>query len=124
MLSLSHKNLEVYKIAMKLVSDIYRITQLFPKEEYYGLVSQIRRAAVSVVSNIAEGASRTSKIEKKRFYEVARGSVVEIDTQFEIASNLGYYKKDKETELNQGLESSFRMLSKMIQNLKSSEKSL
>lgn len=124
MLSLSHKNLEVYKIAMKLVSDIYRITQLFPKEEYYGLVSQIRRAAVSVVSNIAEGASRTSKIEKKRFYEVARGSVVELDTQFEIAGNLGYYKKDKETELNQGLESSFRMLSKMIQNLKSSEKSL
>lgn len=104
-----------------MVNAIYKTTGQFPRDEQFVLVSQIRRAAISVVSNIAEGASRMSVNEKKRFYEVARGSVVEIDTQFEIAINLGYYKKGKEAELEKGLESTFRILSKMIQNLKAKE---
>jgi four helix bundle protein len=118
MLTLSHKNLEVYRISMKLVQEIYTATKLFPKEEQYVLVSQMRRAALSVCSNIAEGASRISKPEKKRFYEISRSSLVELDTQLEISASLNYYKNEQTPELEQHLESIFKMLSKMIDNLK------
>ncbi len=118
MLTLSHKNLEVYKISLKLIEEIYKTTKTFPKEEQYVLVSQIRRAAISVCCNIAEGASRISKAEKKRFYEISRSSLVELDTQFEIAIILKYYEGGKMKELEQYLESTFRMLSKMIENLR------
>ena len=118
MLNLSHKKLDVYQISMKLIKEVYLTTSHFPKEEQYVLVSQIRRAAVSVCSNIAEGASRLSKPEKKRFYEISRSSLVEMDTQFEIAVILEYYKQGQAKELEQYLESTFRMLSKMINNLK------
>ncbi len=117
MLNLSHKNLEVYKMSLKLIEEVYKATKSFPKEELYVLVSQIRRAAISVCSNIAEGASRISKKEKKRFYEISRSSLVEMDTQFEIAIILNYYKNGQMKELEQYLESTFRMLSKMISNL-------
>lgn len=117
MLKLSHKNLEVYKISLKLVEEVYKATRQFPKEEQYVLISQVRKAAISAASNIAEGASRISKREKKRFYEISRSSVVEIDTQFEISIILNYYKNGQSAELEQYLESTFRMLSKMIDNL-------
>lgn len=117
MLNLSHKNLDVYKISLKLVKEVYKATRLFPKEEQFVLISQVRRAAISVSSNIAEGASRISKLEKKRFYEISRSSLVEVDTQFEIAIILEYYKNGQMQELEQYLESTFRMLSKMIDNL-------
>ncbi len=117
MLNLSHKNLEVYKLSLKLIEEVYIATKKFPKEELYVLVSQIRRAAISVCSNIAEGASRISKKEKKRFYEISRSSLVEMDTQFEIAIILSYYKNGQMKEMEQYLESTFRMLSKMISNL-------
>ena len=118
MLNLSHKNLDVYQISLKLVKEVYEATRQFPKEEQYVLISQMRRAAISVPSNIAEGAARTSKLEKKRFYEISRSSLVEIDTQFEIAIILKYYKKEQMAELEQFSESTFRMLSKMIENLR------
>ena len=118
MLNLSHKKLDVYQISMKLIKEVYLTASHFPKEEQYVLVSQIRQAAVSVCSNIAEGASRLSKPEKKRFYEISRSSLVEMDTQFEIAVILEYYKQGQAKELEQYLESTFRMLSKMINNLK------
>ena len=95
MLILSHKTLEVYNISLNLLKEIYKTTKGFPKEEQYLLISQVRRAAISVCSNIAEGAARISKKEKKRFYEVARSSVVEIDTQFEIGSFLYTTKRDR-----------------------------
>jgi|SRR3989337_1371111 len=117
MLNLSHKNLDVYKISLKLVKEVYKATKQFPKEEQFVLISQIRRAAISVSSNIAEGASRISKKEKKRFYEISRSSLVEMDTQFEIAIILEYYKNGQMAELEQYLESTFRILSKMIENL-------
>ena len=117
MLNLSHKNLEVYKMSLNLIEEVYKATKSFPKEELYVLVSQIRRAAISVCSNIAEGVSRISKKEKKRFYEISRSSLVEMDTQFEIAIILNYYKNGQMKELEQYLESTFRMLSKMISNL-------
>jgi len=117
MLDLSHKKLDVYVLSLKLVKEIYWLTQRFPQEEKYVLVSQLRRAAISVCSNIAEGAARRSKLEKKRFYEIARSSTVEIDTQLEIALLLDYLKTISIKETEQKLESVFRMLSKMIENL-------
>ena len=117
MLNLSHKNLDVYKISLQLIKEIYKLTKTFPREELFVLVSQIRRAAISVCSNLAEGASRISKKEKKRFYEISRSSLVEIDTQMEIAIILDYYKKGQMRELEGHLESTFRMLSKIINNL-------
>ncbi|THU40127.1 four helix bundle protein [Niastella caeni] len=117
MLDLSHKKLEVYKIALKLVNEIYYVSKCFPKEEQYVIISQIRRAAISVCSNIAEGAARRSKPEKKRFYEVSRSSAVEIDTQFEIALSLGFVQNEQIQAIKQYLESVFRILCKMIDNL-------
>jgi len=67
MLNLSHKNLEVYQISLKLIKEVYKATKLFPKEEQFVLISQIRRAAISVCCNISEGAARSSKLEKRRF---------------------------------------------------------
>jgi len=119
MLNLSHKNLEVYKIALELVKEVYGITKTYPKEEQFVLVSQLRRAAVSVCSNLAEGAARKSVKEKIRFYEISRSSLVEIDTQFEISLILEYLKKENIVALEKYLESTFRMLSKMMNNLDS-----
>ncbi len=120
MLDLSHKNLEVYKIALQLVKEVYTVTKLLPKEELYGLTSQLRRAAVSVSSNLAEGAARKSAKKKKRFYEISRSSLVEVDTQIEICLLLEYIKNENITELGKYSESVFRMLSKMIANLEAS----
>ena len=117
MLNLSHKKLDVYALSLKLVKELYEVTGKFPPEEKYVLVNQLRRAAISVCSNIAEGAARRSKLEKKRFYEVSRSSAVEIDTQFEIALLLEYVNDIQITAIEQHLESVFRMLSKMIDNL-------
>ena len=117
MLNSAHKNLDVYKISLQLVKEIYKLTKTFPKEEQYALISQLRRAAVSVCSNIAEGSCRITKPDRKRFYEISRSSLVEIDTQIEIALILGYLKKEQIVELESYLNSVFRMLSKMISNL-------
>jgi four helix bundle protein len=118
MLKLSHKNLEVYKASLKLIKEIYAVCRHFPKDEQYVLISQMRRAALSVSCNIAEGASRISKAEKKRFYEISRSSLVEPDTQLEVSLLLEYRKSDQLVDLEKCIESIFRMLSKMIENLK------
>ena len=117
MLQLSHKQLEIYQIALKLIQEVYSLTKTFPNDEKYVLVSQLKRASVSVCSNIAEGSARISKIEKKRFYEIARSSIVEIDTQIEISLLNEYLTNTQIIELEKYLESVFRMLSKMISNL-------
>ena len=119
MLDLSHKNLEVYKIALMLVKEVYTVTKLLPKDELYGLTSQVRRAAVSVSNNLAEGAARKSSKEKKRFYEISRSSLVEVDTQIEICMLLEHVKKENLVQLEKYSESVFRMHSKMIGNLES-----
>ena len=117
MLNLSHKQLDVYKIALLMVNEVYNITKIFPKEEQFVLVTQLRRAAVSVCSNLAEGAARKSRREKKRFYEISKSSLVEIDTQIEISITLNYIKHENLVKLKEYSESTFRMLSKMITNL-------
>lgn len=117
MLLLAHKSMEIYAIGKDLVSAIYELTEKYPKEEKYGLVSQLRRAVISICSNLAEGSSRFSKAERKRFYEIARGSVVEIDTQLDISVLLGYTTKEALVGIELKLESVFKMLSKMITTL-------
>jgi four helix bundle protein len=86
----NHKDLNVWKLSMELVSSIYRLTGTFPKEEIYGLSNQMRRAAVSVPSNIAEGAARNSKKEFLHFLHISFGSMAELETQLMIADKLGF----------------------------------
>ena len=86
----SYRDLIAWRKAVELVTEIYRTTKSFPREELYGLTNQLRRAAVSVPSNIAEGQARYSKREFHHFLSQARGSLVEIETQLTIAGNLGY----------------------------------
>ena len=117
MLTLSHKKLNVYQTSLLLVKEIYQLTSAFPKEELFGLTSQLRRAAVSVASNLSEGAARISKPDKKRFFEISRSSIVEVDTQLEIAIILGYLKPEELNHLSNRIESCFGMLSKLILNL-------
>lgn len=85
-----HKDLEAWKEAIQYVTKIYLITNKFPKEELYGLVSQIRRCAVSIPSNIAEGCARYSSKETARFLDISLGSIAELETQIIISQNLGY----------------------------------
>jgi four helix bundle protein len=85
-----HKELRAWQFAMQLVEDIYLLTSAFPKEEQFGLSSQMRRAAVSVPSNIAEGSARSSTKELLHFLSIATGSLAELDTQLELASRLKY----------------------------------
>ena len=91
-----HERLETWKIAMELVEEVYRVTAVFPAHEQYGLVSQMRRAAVSIPSNVAEGAGREGSREFARFLSIARGSLSELDTQHQIAIRLGYVKPGRD----------------------------
>jgi four helix bundle protein len=85
-----HRNLEAWKLSIEFVSEIYKITETFPKKEMYGLTSQIRRSAVSIPSNIAEGSARQSDKELIQFLYIALGSTAELETQLLIAQNLSY----------------------------------
>ena len=118
MLKLNHKNLDVWQIAMQFVSKIYKTTKVFPKEEMFGLTSQIRRGAVSIVSNIAEGSARRSAPDRKRFYEISRSSLVEVDSQLEISHNLGYINEKYIRELEPYLEEIFAKISNLIKSTK------
>lgn len=86
----THRDLEVWRDGVELVKVIYQLTRRFPDEERYGLTAQLRRAAVSVPSNIAEGAARGSRKDFARFVGMARGSVAELETQLVIAAELGF----------------------------------
>jgi len=86
----SYRDLDVWKLGMQLARDIYKATAQFPKQEQYGITSQIQRAAVSVPSNIAEGSSRRSTREFIRFVNIASGSVAEVETQLTLACDFGF----------------------------------
>lgn len=86
----THKDLDVWKKSIDFVTDVYEITKLFPKDELYGLTNQIRRAVVSVPSNIAEGAARNSMKEFNNFLSYTLGSLSEVETQLIISKNLNY----------------------------------
>jgi len=111
----SHKDLIVWQQSILFVKDIYDITSLFPNQEQFGLTNQMRRAAVSIPSNIAEGAGRSGKKEWIRFLHIALGSVSELETQLEIAKVLGY-TSNIERE-NEKLIYIRRMILKLISSL-------
>ncbi len=90
MLNLKHKNLDVWKISVEFVADIYELTENFPRTEIFGLSNQLRRASVSITSNIGEGSARPTLPDRKKFYNTARSSLVEIDSQLEIAVRLKF----------------------------------
>ena len=113
-LELAHTKLDVFVVSKALVLSCYKETKSFPPEEKFGMISQIRRAALSVYLNIAEGCSRKSLAERKRFYEIARGSIIEIDAAFEIAIELNYTSKQKLKDLSGFMIRSFQMVSKLI----------
>jgi four helix bundle protein len=87
-------DLEAWKESHQLALDIYKVTKLFPKEELFGLTNQMRRAAVSVGSNIAEGFSRNTAKDKSQFYSVARGSATELESQLLLAKDIGYLNEE------------------------------
>ncbi|NLO19068.1 MAG: four helix bundle protein [Ignavibacteria bacterium] len=91
----TYRDLNVWKEAMNLVTNVYKLTQIFPREELYGLTSQMRRAAVSIPSNIAEGHQRNSTKEYIHFLSIARGSIAELETQLMIAEQLNYIQISK-----------------------------
>jgi four helix bundle protein len=113
-LTFNHQQLDTYSVAKKLVIEIYKTTIALPNEERYALRSQIRRATVSVYLNISEGASRNSPKDEKRFYEISRGSLVELDAALEICVELGYFTKDQLQEVGSLMLRTFQMLSKLI----------
>jgi four helix bundle protein len=118
MLKLNHKKLIVWEKSLNLIKEVYRLTKKLPKEEIYVLTSQLRRASISVASNIAEGASRKSMVERKRFYQISRSSSVEIDTQIEICKLLGYFNENELKDIDAELNNVFALLTAMINNTK------
>jgi four helix bundle protein len=115
-----HHNLQAWQEAMQLVKDVYAVTASFPKEEIYGLTSQIRRAAVSIPSNIAEGAARTGPKEFLRFLSIARGSLSELETQIILAKELNFMKSN--TELLNRLNSVLGLIGGLMNSLNKEQK--
>ena len=112
------EKLEVWQKAMAWVKRVYNATAAFPPEERFGLISQIRRAAVSVPSNIAEGAGRSSGAEFARFVEIAYGSLMEVVCQCRLASDLGYLPEDEHRSIRAEAEELARMLSGLRESRK------
>jgi len=113
-----HKKLDVWKEGVAFASVIYKVTESFPKSEIHGLTSQMRRAVVSIPSNIAEGAARFSHREFAQFLSISGGSLSELDTQIEIATNLGYVTVEQKQELELKLVSISRKLAGLIKSVK------
>jgi len=111
-----HKKLDVWRMAMDLVMEIYRITESFPKEEKYGLSNQVRRAAVSVPSNIAEGAARQTKKEFVNYLHMAQGSLSELDTQLEVARRLAFFDGNTWESLDKLIQRVDKMLTGLIRH--------
>ena len=112
----THKDLDCWKKSIAFVTEIYRVSKNFPKSEMYGLTSQLRRSAISIPSNIAEGAARNSDREFIRFLYIALGSIAECETQIEIASRIGYL--DNVTDLNNQITDIRRLTQGLIRYLK------
>ena len=113
------RDLDVWRLAMEIVVDIYECTKTFPKEEIYGLVSQMRRAAVSIASNIAEGFNRYHNKEYRQFLYIALGSCAELETQIEVSVTLGYITQSGRDKISEKLDHESRMLRNLIKRLNS-----
>ena len=109
-LQLAHTKTPVFQESKKITLECYRITKDFPPDEKFAMVQQIRRAALSVHLNIAEGCSRKSGSERKRFFEISRGSVIEIDTAIDIAHELKYKNENELQPLGGCIVNTFKQL--------------
>jgi len=114
----THKDLEVWQKSVDLVTDIYGLTKSFPKEEIFGITNQLRRAAVSIPANIAEGSGRNTTGELKQFIGIAMGSLAELETLVLISSKLGYLNDVDFNILQEKLTLQFRLLSGLKHSLK------
>jgi four helix bundle protein len=114
----SYRDLVAWNKAMELVTEVYRATQKLPKEELFGLMSQIRRAAISIPSNIAEGKGRLSKGEFRQFLGNARGSLAELETQILIAQNLQYVNEAEANRLLVMVEETGKVLNGLLSAVK------
>jgi len=113
-----HYSLDVWKRSVDFAETIYRLTANFPRAEEYGLKSQLRRAAVSIPCNIAEGAARQTKKEFVQFLYIAAGSASEVDTQLEIAVRLGYVDRNRKGVIGGDLENISKMISGLVRSIR------
>jgi four helix bundle protein len=116
---ISLRRIESWNRGIELVVDVYALTKHFPRDEMFGLTSQLRRAAVSIPSNIAEGNQRRTVADRRRFITDAQGSLAEVDTQLEISSLLGYISDDLFCATIDRTDHIGRMLTKMYQHMTS-----
>jgi four helix bundle protein len=114
----SYRDLTVWQKAMALVSEVYRITRVFPRDELYGLTSQLRRAAVSIPSNIAEGQARFSRKEFHHFLTQARGSLAELETQMLISEDLKYVNAGDSLTIMRLSAETGQLLNRLISSIK------
>jgi four helix bundle protein len=117
----SYRDLVVWRKAIAMVTGVYRVTHSFPRQETYGLTSQMRRSAVSVASNIAEGQGRVSRREFYHFLGMARGSLLEMETQAVIAENLGYLSGTEAQQLARASGEVSRLLHGLMHSLQKTE---
>jgi four helix bundle protein len=115
----SYRELIIWQKSMSLVTAVYRATEKFPRQEVFGLVSQMRRCAVSVPSNIAEGYGRYAEKELARFLHVSIGSLYELQTQLEIARNLEFVGQEQYEELNESTREVDRLMSSFLRRMAS-----
>ena len=114
----SFKDLKIWQMGMDIVEKVYELTEKFPREELYGLTSQVRRAAVSIPSNIAEGFRRYHPKEHKQFLAIAMGSAAELETELLLAARLKFISGDELKVLSSELESLGRMLTTVMRRFK------
>lgn len=111
----NYRKLKVWQLSYELSLQVYKVTKEFPEDERFGLASQMRRCAVSICSNIAEGSGRESSRDKSHFYTIAKGSANELEAQTLIAHGLSYLPKDDADQLSSDCVSILKMLTKLIQ---------
>jgi four helix bundle protein len=116
--SRSYRDLDVWRLAIEFVKDVYRVTEKFPPSEIYGLTNQLRRAAISIPSNIAEGQGRNSSKEFRQFLAVALGSLAEVETQLIIANGIGYLPASELAKLADDLDIIRKMTKSLAGSLK------
>ena len=113
----SYKDLKIWNRSIELVTDVYDVTSLLPKNEIYGLTSQIRRSAISIPSNIAEGFTRYYNKEFRHFLYIALGSCAELETQLIIANRLKYLESDVKSKISNDLDIICKMITNLIKKI-------
>lgn len=114
----THTKLLIWEKSMEIVQEVYRLTKTFPENEKFGLTSQMRRSAISIASNIAEGSYRSTKKDFSSFLATARGSLGELHVQYSCAVSVGILNKDHIKNIEKLLDSEMKMITAFIRNLK------